>query len=88
MSMSEKYLSPDAKGRICLGKLAKNITQFQLIIAEDGCITLKPMVAVLANEAWLFDNVEALKSVQRGLKQAGKGEFINRGSFAKFIEEE
>lgn len=87
MATQEKYLKPDAKGRIQLGKLAKDIVRFQ-VIEEDNCIILRPEVAIPASEAWLYKNKEALESVKEGLRQSAAGKTRKRGSFAKYIDEE
>ena len=41
---------------------------------------LEPMMEVPVEEAWLFENKDALKKVLTGLSQKGS---VKRGSFAK-----
>ena len=88
MAMQEKYLKPDSKGRIQLGKRAKNIVRYQIIEESDGRIVLLPEIAIPANEVWLYKNEEALEAVKKGLEQSASGKTKKRGSFAKYTKEE
>ena len=88
MSMSEKYLRPDSKGRITLGKIAKGVSSYQYEVREDGVIILKPNVEIPANEAWLYKNKEALEKVKNGLEDSANGRVKSRGSFAQYADEE
>lgn len=83
-----KTVRPDSKGRISLGKRAKDFSGYTLKESPDGSILLEPLIEIPAKEAWLFKNKEALSSVQRGLKQAGTGKTKSLGSFAKFANPE
>ncbi len=92
-SLSSKFLTvktvrPDGKGRITLGKLTKEFSGYTLKESVDGKILLEPLVEIPAREAWLFKNKEALASVERGLKQSGKGRTKSLGSFAKHLKED
>lgn len=88
MATSEKYLKPDNKGRIQLGKLAKDIVRYRVVSEDNGVITLYPEVAVPYNEVWLYNNKEALKTVHEGIQQSIQGKTVVRGSFAQYVEEE
>lgn len=88
MATQEKYLKPDSKGRIQLGRRAKNIVRYQLIEESDGKIILLPEVAIPASEVWLYKNKEALEAVKQGLEQSAAGKTKKRGSFAKYAQEE
>lgn len=88
MVAQERYLKPDSKGRIQLGKRAKDIIRYQVVEKEDGCIILMPEVAIPANEAWLYKNKEALEAVKTGLQQSASGKIKKRGSFAKYVSGE
>ena len=62
----------DAKGRVTLG------SQFagQTVIIDDSnptCITIKPVVMIPADEAWLYKNQTALGLVRQGLDDARCG---------------
>ncbi len=88
MSTEEKYLKPDSKGRIQLGRRAKNIVRYQVIEEGDGRIILLPEIAIPANEVWLYKNKAALEAVREGLEQSTAGKVKERGSFAKYVEGE
>lgn len=62
----EKRLTPDDRGRITIGK-ADGVVSYKAVYHQDGSITLTPMGEVPARELWLWQNKEALASVQRGL---------------------
>jgi len=79
---------PDSKGRIALGKLAKGVSSFMILEKTDGTLLLEPMMEIPAREKWLFENQTALRSVRRGLEQSSHDEIVERGSFAKFADEE
>ena len=82
-----KTVRPDSKGRISLGKRAKDYSGYTLKESKDGSILLEPLIEVPAKEAWLFKNKEALSSVQKGLKQSAGGKTRSLGSFAKYVDE-
>lgn len=88
MATQERYLKPDSKGRIQLGRSAKNIVRYQVIEESDGKIILLPEVAIPANEVWLYKNKEAFEAVKEGLAQSASGATKKRGSFAKYVSEE
>ena len=83
-----KTVRPDSKGRISLGKRARNYSGYTLMESADGSIVLEPLMEVPAKEAWLFKNREALAGVQRGLKQSAAGKTRSLGSFAKYATDE
>lgn len=88
MATNIKYLNIDSKGRICLGKLTKNIIRFKVEVDETGKIILSPEVAVPLDEVWLYENKNAFKSVKSGLKEAKDGETKDLGSFSRYCEED
>lgn len=88
MAENAKYLKPDNKGRIQLGKLAKDVVRYRVVAEIDGTIKLYPEVAVPLNEVWLYKNKESLNCVIEGFEQSKNGETLKRGSFAQYIEEE
>ncbi len=77
-------LTVDSKKRVSLTKLLPpgNIRSVRAY-TEGSRIVLEPMVEVPVEEAWLFENRDALKRVLTGLSQRGK---VKRGSFAKYAK--
>jgi len=81
-------VKPDAKKRVVLpnGLVGEGIT-YHIYSNSFGQIFLDPQVTIPASELWLFENEEALASVDRGMAESMKGQVINRGSFAKYIKD-
>ena len=82
--MTAINLSVDSKKRVSLTKLLPpgNIRSVQAY-TEGHRIVLEPMMEVPVEEAWLFENKNALKKVLTGLSQKGS---VKRGSFAKYAK--
>jgi hypothetical protein len=78
-------LRPDAKGRITLGKLAVGVSSYRVRRQADGRILLEPFVEIPAEERWLWENKEALETVQRGVADARAGR-LTRMSFRKYLK--
>lgn len=71
-----KNLRVDNKKRINLGKLAAaEVTSYDAEVKENGVIILHPKVEIPAEELWLWQNKEAMSSVQRGIEDAANGRF-------------
>lgn len=83
----EQYrtLTPDSKGRVTIGKAAKNVDAYRMS-EENGKIILEPMALIPERERWLYENPEALKSVLRGIEQAKRGEGKYLGSFSEYAD--
>lgn len=62
----------DSKGRIILDKSYAGATML-VERRDDGTIILRPAVTVPANEAWLWQNKQALAMVREGLDEARAG---------------
>ncbi len=77
---------PDSAGRILIGKKYKD-KLFTVKEQPNGDILLSPVVVRHEREAWLFDNPEAMASLDRGLEQSARGEGTSLGSFAQFADE-
>lgn len=87
--MKELVLRPDAKGRICLGKMASGVSSFKAIFDEKSqTITLEPYMEVPLRERWLFENEEALSLVMRGIEDSKKGRLVDAGSFAQYLTDD
>ncbi|MFC2058393.1 hypothetical protein ACFLTS_01960 [Chloroflexota bacterium] len=76
-------VKPDERKRFYIPKISiqKGIT-YHVYMNGVGQIILDPQVTIPASELWLFENKEALASVDRGMLEEGK---VNRGSFAKYV---
>jgi hypothetical protein len=81
-----RSVRPDSKGRVALGRLAKDVSSFDVEVRPDGLL-LKPKVEVPAYEAWLFKNAAALASVRQGLKESAQRKLVKGPSYAKHAED-
>ena len=78
---------PDAKGRVTLGALAKGVSSYRISAEADGRLILEPYVEIPARERWVYDNPQALASLERGIADAAAGRVKSRGSFSKYLKE-
>ncbi len=81
-----KIVRPDAKGRINLGTLPKDISGFRLTIDKLGRFILEPLSEISAREKWIFENPKILVKVQKGLKEAAEGK-LTKMDFSKFLDD-
>ena len=74
LEMVAASVKPDAKKRVVLPKVlvGEGIT-YHIYTNKFGQIVLDPQVTIPASELWLFNNPDALASVQRGLSDAAQG---------------
>lgn len=56
------------------------------MIKETGQILLDPVVSIPEQKLWLWQNPDALASVQRGIEQASTEETLDSGSFAQYAD--
>ena len=75
----------DNRGRLSIGAVAKG-KSYRVMVNDDGQILLDPVVAIPERELWLWQNPEAISSVQRGIQQAGEGQLHDMGSFIEYAE--
>jgi len=77
-------LTIDSKKRVSLTKLLPpgNIRSVRAYV-KGHRIILEPMMEVPVEEAWLFENKDALKKVLTGLSQEGS---VKRGPFGKYAK--
>jgi hypothetical protein len=76
MTLQEKKLKIDSRGRINIKQLAqKEVTSFRAFKQEDGSIVLKPVVEIEIHleEAWIFKNPEAKAMIEEGLEDFKAG---------------
>ena len=67
-------VKPDKKRRVVLPYfLVRQDIIYHIYSNSLGQIVLDPQVTIAASEAWLFNNPDALASVQRGLADAAQG---------------
>jgi hypothetical protein len=67
--MNEIIIRPDAKRKINLGDLAKNVSSYRVTKDEDGKLTLIPYAEIPFSEKWIFEDKDALETVKLHLKQ-------------------
>jgi len=63
----------DERNRLTLGEIFKDFKRIRLYKNDRGEVLLRPVVEIPASELWLFQNREAVESVQKGLKDASEG---------------
>jgi hypothetical protein len=83
----KEIVEPDSRGRFSIGAIAKSKT-YRVQVNDAGQILLDPVVAVPERELWLWQNSEAIASVQQGIEQASAGAVHDLGSFAQYAEME
>ena len=68
---------PDSRGRLTLGQVVK-AKSYRVMVNDIDQILLDPVVSIPERELWLWQNLDALASVQRGIEQsaAGKGRYL------------
>ncbi len=74
---------PDSRGRLTLGQVAK-AKSYRVMVNDAGQILLDPVVSIPERELWLWQNPDALASVQRGIQQSAAGETHDLGSFTQY----
>jgi hypothetical protein len=83
----ETFRKPDEQGRISIGKEHAGET-YEIQNQMNGDILLRPVVVIHKQEAWLFNNQEALASVKRGIEQVERGEVHDLGDFTQYLADE
>jgi hypothetical protein len=74
LEMVAASVKPDAKKRVVLPKaLVEEGITYRVYTNKFGQIVLDPQVTIPASELWLFKNLDALASVQRGLSDVAQG---------------
>jgi len=69
----------DGKGRVTLGRDFAN----QTVVIDDSNpnqLVIRKVVLIPAEEAWLYENPNAMKSVRKGLRQAVEMQFSDSPS--------
>jgi len=63
----------DNRNRLTLGGLLRNFKRVLIYKNDLGEVLVRPVVEIPASDLWIFQNKEAFKSVQKGLKDASEG---------------
>jgi hypothetical protein len=79
-------VSSDSRGRLSLGVAVLKDKRYRVMVNKAGQILLDPVVAISERELWLWQNPEAIASVQLGISQAAAGDLQDLGSFAQYAE--
>lgn len=80
-------VKPDTRRRVILpAVLVREGVSFRIYTNGDGQIVLDPQVTIPASELWLFEDKEALASVDKGMVESMNGQVMKRGSFAKYVK--
>ena len=56
-----------------MGSVLSGISRFKIFRGNGGDFLLRPVVEIPAQEAWLYNNKNALKMVRRGLQESAQG---------------
>lgn len=75
----------DSRGRLTLGSVVK-AKSYRVMVNDTGQILLEPVVSIPERELWLWQNPDALASVQRGIQHSAAGEICDLGSFAQYVD--
>ncbi|AFC72532.1 hypothetical protein ASQ44_03255 [Rickettsia rhipicephali] len=79
----------NTKGRITLGKLAKGVSSFHVIVnSKKGQIILEPYTEIPLKESWLFNYKKALTQLNNGIKDSAKGQVKFIEDFSKYLDDD
>jgi len=87
----------DDRERVTLARALKLLRQrfgdkpcrFKVLYSHTtGLIALAPVATIPIREAWLYENPAALRMVLAGIEEAGRGEVVERPSFAKHADDD
>ena len=67
--MNNIVLRPDAKGRLNLGDIAKNVSSYQVTVEENGRVILEPYAEIPLSDKWIFENKELLEKIKQQIAQ-------------------
>jgi hypothetical protein len=63
--MQSTILRPDAKGRINLGEIARNVSSYRITVETNGQILLEPYVEIPLSDKWIFENKELMNKLKQ-----------------------
>jgi len=82
-------VKPDSRRRVNLPKaLVEEGIMYDIWHNKQGQIILDPQVTIPASELWLFKNKNLLALLDKGMAESVNRKLVNRGSFAKYVEDE
>ncbi|MBM17912.1 MAG: hypothetical protein CL947_02495 [Epsilonproteobacteria bacterium] len=81
------YVKVDARNRVSLTKVLQDMPEMFKVYQDGDKIILEPIREIPESEKWLFEpeNKHILKEIKKSLKQKAT---INRGSFAKYVDDD
>lgn len=84
----------DSKHRITLGgKLVRSlgkqmkVDSYQVFIAKNGDILLRPMANIPSKELWVHQNPDVLESIHRGMQDIKEGRVTKVKNLDRFLKE-
>jgi len=85
----EATQTPDSQNRLSLTSATGQLSSVYNIYRNRlGQIVLDPVQTIPPEEAWLWENPEALASLERGLADAAAGRVVDGGDFSAYLEED
>ena len=84
---TNRVVRSDSRGRVQIGKNAID-KDFRVEYGDDGTIMLTPVVFIPENEAWLYENEEAIRLVRIGLREAAAGNVHDGAAFMEYSKKE
>lgn len=67
--MNNIVLRPDAKGRLNLGEIAKNVSSYQVTIEESGRVILEPYTEIPLSDKWIFEDKALLEQIKQQIAE-------------------
>lgn len=85
----------DTRNRITLGQAlailklldGRKIDEFEILVSATGDILLRPRTVIPTRELWIHQNSNAMKTLQKGLKDAAEGRITRVKDLKKFTDE-
>jgi hypothetical protein len=83
-----KTVTPDSRKRVVLPKtVVQEGIAYHVYYNSLGQIVLDPQASIPASELWVFENKDVLASIDKGIRESLNGKTIDRGSFAKHVND-
>ncbi len=90
----QDFKTIDARNRVNIGskvmsvlmKALEKVDAFELFIGSEGDILLRPTAHIPSKELWLHENLEALKMVKKGLKDAKENRVTRVKDLDKYLD--